>query len=640
MANDVRKTFARKPRNIVLLSDGTGQRGGLYFDEERSNVYKLYRATRIAPDSAIDPDRQLAFYDPGLGTLPPGGSTPQRIYRFIYNFISRATGLGITQNIIDCYAALIRLWCPGDRIFLFGFSRGAYTVRCLATLICLCGIPRHDQGGKPLKRDRASARKIATRAVKSVYQHVSSPRDRKYLAQRALLAKRFQARYSSSDPHGNADSSNAAPHFIGVFDTVAALSNTGSLIILFVAYSVLHITLALILSLVWERYSFWNWFGWVTVWSTCVLVVAYVYTHLKFAFRLPGYFFWDIIHLTTFRQKFYDQHLNLRVKYARHAISIDERRNDFRRVPWGARHASFEAGEHKIDPFEQFWFAGNHADVGGGYPENESRLSDIALEWMVEQATDPRLGEDALVVDRSVLHTTGRCDGMQHDETLSSVFRWAKKTLREPVHHAPLHASVLQRFELPEVQQYDVMAPYRPEALRDHERVAAYYANIPLPRSTCWQRVSARCQQASSVVNSRVTNFSVWLVSLAYRHNWAAEKAMNRQITLDSVISCLGLLSLLLAGGAVLWVVVLWQILPWLHLGIWNSYPLRWCFDVQTSWLGLQYILDWLLNLPVTLVMAALGILLFWFFGLLSAKTYQWGTRGTSETITPSQTRA
>src|SRR3954471_7783866 len=94
---------AVKPRNIVIYSDGTGQRGGLYFDEERTNIYKLYRATRVAPDSTINPDHQIAFYDPGLGTLPDGGSPPQRVYRKVYNFVSQATGLGITRNIIDCY---------------------------------------------------------------------------------------------------------------------------------------------------------------------------------------------------------------------------------------------------------------------------------------------------------------------------------------------------------------------------------------------------------------------------------------------------------------------------------------------------------------------------------------------------------
>jgi uncharacterized protein (DUF2235 family) len=162
-------------RNIVIFSDGTGQRGGVFFDEARTNIYKLYRATRCAPDSNISPERQLTFYDAGLGTHSGGGDALSRTWRTIYNFVSQATGLGITRNIVDCYTAITQLWQPGDRIFLFGFSRGAYTVRCVASALCLCGIPTKDAKGGALKRDEASARKTATRAVKSVYQHVSSP---------------------------------------------------------------------------------------------------------------------------------------------------------------------------------------------------------------------------------------------------------------------------------------------------------------------------------------------------------------------------------------------------------------------------------------------------------------------------------
>jgi Uncharacterized alpha/beta hydrolase domain (DUF2235) len=55
-------------RNILIFSDGTGQVGGYEFDEDRTNVYKLYRATRVAPDSCINPKDQAAFYDPGLGS--------------------------------------------------------------------------------------------------------------------------------------------------------------------------------------------------------------------------------------------------------------------------------------------------------------------------------------------------------------------------------------------------------------------------------------------------------------------------------------------------------------------------------------------------------------------------------------------
>ena len=92
-----------------------------------------------------------------------------RAYRWLHDVVSQATGLGITTNIIDCYAALLRMWQPGDRIFLFGFSRGAYTVRCLASVLSFCGIPTTmADGTTPLFRDVKSTRKIAKEAVKQV----------------------------------------------------------------------------------------------------------------------------------------------------------------------------------------------------------------------------------------------------------------------------------------------------------------------------------------------------------------------------------------------------------------------------------------------------------------------------------------
>src|SRR5437773_8954615 len=157
--------------NIIIYSDGTGQRGGVLFDERRSNIYKLFRATRCGPDSSVNPSEQLTFYDPGLGTAPPGHEGSGLIgtaARAFYNLVSQATGLGITRNIIDGYAAIIRLWRPGDRIFLFGFSRGAYTVRCLSSVLGFCGIPTHDKGSKPLCRDEKNSKRIASEAVKTV----------------------------------------------------------------------------------------------------------------------------------------------------------------------------------------------------------------------------------------------------------------------------------------------------------------------------------------------------------------------------------------------------------------------------------------------------------------------------------------
>jgi uncharacterized protein (DUF2235 family) len=121
-----------------------------------------------------------------------------RAYRWLHDLVSQATGLGITTNIIDCYAALLRMWQPDDRIFLFGFSRGAYTVRCVASVLSFCGIPTTMADGKtPLFRDVNSTRKIAKEAVKQVYEHVGSPKDTAYLEQRKALALRFRRKYGS-----------------------------------------------------------------------------------------------------------------------------------------------------------------------------------------------------------------------------------------------------------------------------------------------------------------------------------------------------------------------------------------------------------------------------------------------------------
>ncbi len=65
---------------------------------------------------------------------------------------------------------------------------------------------------------------------------------------------------------------------------------------------------------------------------------------------------------------FEDKTLNDNVRYARHAISVDENRAAFQRVPWGLSGAGRpEKDEQGIDTFLQYWFAGNHSDIGGSY---------------------------------------------------------------------------------------------------------------------------------------------------------------------------------------------------------------------------------------------------------------------------------
>ena len=169
-----------------------------------------------SPNGALSDTDQLVFYDPGIGAA----AVKSTLLRRAWDAFCGATGIGLTPNIIDCYAAVIRLWCPGDRVFLFGFSRGAYTARGVGTVMRLCGVPVRAGDGTLLSQDKAQAREVATEAVKRLDQHVLSSREVAELTQqRDALAKLFREKYGA-DENGQP---NAAPHFIGVFDTVSAI---------------------------------------------------------------------------------------------------------------------------------------------------------------------------------------------------------------------------------------------------------------------------------------------------------------------------------------------------------------------------------------------------------------------------------
>ncbi len=129
-------------KNIIIFPAETGQAGGITFDEARTNIYKPYPACHVVQDSEIDPSEQVAFYDPGLGSVTDCGHLHGKIAQILFNIASRATGLGITRNIVDCYAPLIRLYRDGDRSFLIGFSLGAFTVRSLGGALSFCGSSR------------------------------------------------------------------------------------------------------------------------------------------------------------------------------------------------------------------------------------------------------------------------------------------------------------------------------------------------------------------------------------------------------------------------------------------------------------------------------------------------------------------
>lgn len=115
-------------KNLVLCCDGTNNQ----FDGYHTNVIRTYKVARRT-------DTQLTYYDPGVGTLPePWKKT--KIAKRLSMLSGLIVGDGFFDNISDAYKFLIANYEPGDKVFLFGFSRGAYTVRALAALLHSIGL--------------------------------------------------------------------------------------------------------------------------------------------------------------------------------------------------------------------------------------------------------------------------------------------------------------------------------------------------------------------------------------------------------------------------------------------------------------------------------------------------------------------
>ncbi|MCZ6711890.1 MAG: DUF2235 domain-containing protein [Gammaproteobacteria bacterium] len=168
-------------KRIVVCADGTWNRPEKDLDRDRpTNVLKLARAIKPV---GLQHTAQQVFYDWGVGS-------------YYDPILGGATGRGINKNIVDDYRYIVQNYAPGDEVFLFGFSRGAYTVRSLCGLINNCGI---------LKRPDA-------RLIQAAFDHYKKPgkayhpdgvRSVEFRAQHAHPSRKIQ--------------------FVGVWDTVGAL---------------------------------------------------------------------------------------------------------------------------------------------------------------------------------------------------------------------------------------------------------------------------------------------------------------------------------------------------------------------------------------------------------------------------------
>lgn len=187
-------------KRIVLCLDGTWNEEGQtdHGVEVETNVLKLYKALVNSP-------AQVDRYFAGVGTRP------------FEKVSGGAFGWGLFNQIKDAYRALIRVYDAGDQIFIFGFSRGAYSARSLAGMVLRCGVLRKDVDHGRLAIEPRLADLLtttqdrnllpdATDKVFALYKHGYDVRNRDDIAQ-------FKAR----------NCHDADIHFIGVWDTVGAL---------------------------------------------------------------------------------------------------------------------------------------------------------------------------------------------------------------------------------------------------------------------------------------------------------------------------------------------------------------------------------------------------------------------------------
>ncbi|VEP18597.1 conserved hypothetical protein [Hyella patelloides LEGE 07179] len=321
-------------KRLIVCCDGTWQK---LSSDYPTNVVKITQAIKLL---AEDKTQQIVFYDEGIGT---------RDRDKVDKIFGGVTGWGIDQNIQDAYRFLCLNYNEGDEIYLYGFSRGAYTVRSLAGLIYCSGL---------LHRHKI---RLAPKAYQ-LYRKQTKPEDISIPNTEEAINFRRE------------NSVHAPITFLGCWDTVGALG-------------------------------------------------------------IPDQISWLSVD-KQFNQKyqFHDTSLSPIIQHARHAVAIDEIRKVFDFTPMT------KSSKNDDQNLLQMWFPGEHGCVGGGTNE-QSGLSDSALQWMIDESK--ALG---LEFDESKV-----IDGINPDPTISFkntpklIFALAKHNFRK-VDVANLHPSVIERW--------------------------------------------------------------------------------------------------------------------------------------------------------------------------------------------------
>jgi uncharacterized protein (DUF2235 family) len=311
------------PRQLVVCCDGTNNT--LTAGTQDTNVLRL--VTHFANHAS---NQRLIYYDPGVGT--PDAVPPTDPMDWLQRSWERITGLasgrGVYENICQAYLFLMHNWRDErDRIYCFGFSRGAFTVRCVAGMVNLFGIlkPEHE---------------VLLPMLIRIY--FSPPGRDGSALRRVTLALHHALR---SRPWGVAAAA-ASPGADGIVTRERLAAQIGELFTTPAGRNA--------------------WVHWVGVWDTVESV------------GLPGPLARSNPSTATLRGK--------RMRNVRHALAFDEHRWTFE--PRLYEEAGDIDDRSSGQTLKQRWFTGVHCDVGGGYPRTDCLLSDEALEWMVAEVAD------------------------------------------------------------------------------------------------------------------------------------------------------------------------------------------------------------------------------------------------------------
>jgi hypothetical protein len=327
-------------KNIVLLSDGTGNSAAKVL---KTNVWRLFQVLDLR-----DPNSQIAFYDDGVGTSS---------FK-LFAILGGVFGFGLKRNVIAIYSFCCRNYQPGDHIYCFGFSRGAFTIRIVAGLIASEGLVTYNNNEADLARFASDAYRAYRRRFKGGivkffgFFHI----DLRSLRDFAIRTWRRISHQSVSAPEPTQVESI---RFVGIWDTVDAYGGP-----------IQEMTRAI---------DYWIW-----------------------PLSMPDHF------------------MSAKIHRACHALALEDERDAFHPVIWDERYvrgAASVPGHTKTtwlfdinhdprgeatrlaDPpphrrtdlpmadrerISQVWFTGVHSDIGGGYPQNG--LSYVTLDWMLDRA--------------------------------------------------------------------------------------------------------------------------------------------------------------------------------------------------------------------------------------------------------------